>query len=280
MLQQSLNKFYSDYLSGELSRNSFEGIVYNYLFSHQGKTILGHWRRDAYEDYVSWFYPRLQRSIDAYKDVGSSFEAYIGKIICVSSKEYRARITSHELTEYSAWSAQVPDLYAHEETPVYISNSIIDNKGRKNTRRILALILKCYYYVSDDFAETIAKQIGIDSKELIDMLNEIRSTRQKRDDEIFYMKEKIHTQFLRCLVYEKKLSLLNDNEISYLRLKTKLDKARQTLEKMRERLKNTRKEATNHQIAEIIGTTKGTIDASLYKLKTKWKQMAKNADLN
>jgi DNA-binding CsgD family transcriptional regulator len=49
---------------------------------------------------------------------------------------------------------------------------------------------------------------------------------------------------------------------------------------MRSRIKSIRAEATNSQVAEIIGITKGTVDSNLYKLKTKWKIMAQNAILN
>jgi DNA-binding CsgD family transcriptional regulator len=39
-------------------------------------------------------------------------------------------------------------------------------------------------------------------------------------------------------------------------------------------------EATNKEIAEILGITKGAVDASLCRLKIKWEKMSKNADLN
>ncbi|MDR2542439.1 MAG: hypothetical protein LBC80_03195 [Treponema sp.] len=297
MLQQSLNELYSEYLAGELARTEFEGSIYSYLIYNQEKTCLGHWKRDDYEDYISWFYPRLRKAIDSYKDVGASFDAYIAKVLLISSKEYRVRITSNEITEYSSWSAQIPDFFVREETVSYMSASntpanlnknvenviaklIIDKKGRRSTRRILALILKCYYYVSDDFAEAIAPRIGIDSKELIEKLDEIRSIRQKKDDAIFYLKERIYTQFLRCHIYEKKLSLYHEKDIKHNKLKLQYEKAKQRLEKMRKRLSVARKDATNQQIAEIIGISKGTVDASLHRLKAKWKLLSKNADLN
>ncbi|MCL2266108.1 MAG: hypothetical protein FWC22_08740, partial [Treponema sp.] len=98
-----------------------------------------------------------------------------------------------------AWSARIPEMYAHEEPPVYIHKGaedvitklVIDKKGRKNSKRILALILKCYYYVSEDFAEKIAPLIGMECGELLKMLDVIRKIRQDRDDKIYLMKESI-----------------------------------------------------------------------------------------
>jgi len=287
-MQKSLNQLHSDFSEGRISRADFEGSIYNYLLNNQEKTCLSHWERNIFEDYVSWFYHRLKKAIDSYHDIGASFEAFMSQFLLLSSREYRVRTTSDSITEYSAWCAQVPELYASEERPVYshrntgsvITQLIIDKKGRKNTRRLLALILKCYYYVSEDYAERIAPLIGVGKKELLDMLSKIRETRQERDDEIFRMKERIHCQFYRCIIYERKLLVIEENTMLYGKYKLRLEKARQRLEKMRVRITKIRTEATNKQVADIIGISKGTVDASLHKLRQKWKTMSEKAALN
>jgi hypothetical protein len=288
MDQKSLNDIYSEYLLGRIKREEFEGIIYTYLFNNQNKTCINYWEQDKYEDFISWFYPRLKNSIDSYKEIGASFEAFLYKYMLISSKEYHVRTTTNAVIEYSAWSARVPDMYAYEELPVYTINNtkevitkmIVGTRGRKNTRRILALILKCYYYVSDDFAEKIAPLIGIDVKELMEMLNKIRRIRRDKDDNIYFLKERIYCQFYRCIVYEKRLSLMRENTLAYEKLLHRLEGARLRLDKMRKRITSIRTEASHKQIAEVIGITKGTVDASLYRLKARWESMSKKADLN
>jgi len=288
MQTESLNKIYSEYLSGNIELGEFEGIIYSYLINNQEKTCIKHWKQDEYEDFISWFYPRYKNIIGSYQEIGSSFEAFFYRYMLISAKEYHVRRTTNAVIEYSAWSARVPDMYAHEEPPVYtinhteevITKMIIGIKGRKNTRRILALILKCYYYISDDFAEKIAILIDIDAKELIEMLNKIRKMRQYKDDNIYFLKERIFCQFYRCIIYEKRLSLIRENTLAYERLHRQLEAARERLDKMRERITKIRKEATHKQIAEVIGITKGTVDASLHRLKAKWEKMSKKAHLN
>jgi len=283
-MQQTINDLYSEYLSGEISREDLEGLIYNYFIFNQEKTCLCHWKRDEYEDFISWFYPRLHKAIDCYHDTGSSFDAFTGRYLLVSSKEYRGRIASNTMTEYSAWMALLPDMYVREEPPVYIHNNVeyiinnltTDNKGRKNTRRLLALVLKCYYYVSDNFAEKIANKIGVDKKELLEMLKKIRIIRQKKDDEIYLMKERINTQFIRCLIYEKKLLAIKENSNIFYKLTIMHKKARERLDRMRKRIKSIRIEATNKQVAQIIGISKGTVDASLHRLKIKWQMISGN----
>jgi len=287
-MYKTLNELYLSYIAQEINRPELEGEIYKFLVYNQDKTCISHWKHDEYEDFISWFYPRLQTAIDSYTETGSSFEAFIGKYILISAKEYHVSTVIKSITEYSAWSARVPDMYVYEESPVYIhteredlfTNLIIYKKGRKNTRRILALILKCYYYVSDDFAEKIAPVIGIDSAQLKEMLDKIRKTRQKKDDRIYYMKERVYRQFYRCIIYDKRLTIIKDNTSAYNKLKLRLDKARKRLEKMRNRIANIRTEATNKQVADVIGITKGTVDASLSRLKSKWEKMAEKADLN
>jgi hypothetical protein len=288
MRQLSLNELFADYITGKINRADFESSIYLYLVYNQEKTCLVKWKRDEYEDYVSWFYPRLRKAIDSYNETGASFEAFMGKFLTVSSKEFRVRITANSVTEYSAWSARIPEMYAREEAPVYLQKDnenvieqlIIDKKGRRNTKRMLALVLKCYYYVSEDFAEKIAPKIGIDSKELSELLGKIRKIRQEKDDAIYNMKERVYCQFYRCIVYEKKLSFFQENTMAYNRLKSRLEKARRRLERMRKRITSMRKDATNRQIAEIIGISKGTVDASLHRLRTKWEKMSKKSGLN
>ena len=290
MHKNILNDLHHQYVNGKLKRCDFEGLLYRYFLSNQDKTCLSHWKRDEYEDYISWFYQRLKKAIDTYKDIGFSFEAFMGKFILVSSREYRVQITTDSVTEYSAWSARLPDIYVHEDPPSYHThhyknNSILlsliqDQHGRKNSRRVLALILKCYYYVSDDFVDKIAPRIGIEKKELAKMMENIRKIRQEKDDEIYQMKERIYCQYYRCAVYEKRLSFMQENSVSWEKLNQKLTRARKRLERMRKRFSLIRTEATNTQIAEVIGVKKGTIDSSLYMLKAKLNSLADNSMLN
>ncbi|MCL2211206.1 MAG: hypothetical protein FWB95_04730 [Treponema sp.] len=288
MQKKSLNQFYNSYRSGDMERENFEGAIYTFLVNNQEKTCISHWNNDLYEDFVSWFYPRLKKSIDNYQEMGASFEAFLGKYMLLSAKEFQIRATTNSITEYSAWSAQIPEMYVYEEAPVYthnnaqeiISNLIIDRSGRKNTRRILALIIKCYCCVSDNFAERIAPLIGMSSKELIKLLDEIREMRQEKDDRIFRMKERSYCQYYRCIVYEKRLIHTRENTSEHERLKFRLEKARERLEKMRKRISAIRTDATNKQVAEILGIAKGTVDANLHRLKTRWEIMSKKAELN
>ena len=288
IMHELLNILFCRYTDGSITRGDFEGEIYQYLAKNQDKTNFSQWKSDEYEDFLSWFYPRLHKAIDSYRDTGSTFGAFISTVMRMAAKEYRLRVITKSVTEYSAWSVHVPELYVHEESQVYtyekkdnaVSQIIIEYNGRKNPKQLLALVLKCYYHVSDDFIDRIAGQIGIENDKLREMINKLHSMRRKRDDEIYLFRERIYCQYYRCIVYEKRLSYIPENTTAHNKMKLRLVKARNRLERMRKRMASIRTEATNKEVAEVIGVSKGSIDSSLYNLKVKWEILSDKSLLN
>jgi DNA-directed RNA polymerase specialized sigma24 family protein len=288
MQEQTLNDLYSMFIERKVNRGKFEGMVFFYLVNNRTKISTRHWKNDDYEEFISWFYPRLNKAINSYKETGSSFEAYIINIVRTASKEYRMRETINVVTEQSAWNAQIPDYYAREEPPVYthekpnseISKLILQIKGRKNPKQLLTLILKCYYYISDRLLNKIAIHTGLDKKILKEMFEKLRVMREKHEDTFYRMKERIYGQFYRCIVYEHRLSYITENTTMYYKLKQRLEKARNRLEKMRKRVLKVRTYPSNREIAGVIGVTKGSVDATLYKLRAKLKAIEEKVILN
>jgi len=276
------------FIERKINRGKFEGLTFIYLLNNRAKIIAKKWKNDEYEEFISWFYPRLNKAIDSYKETGSSFEAYLSNIVRTAAKEYRMRIVINEVTEQSAWNAQIPEFFTREEPPVYshdksdseISQIILQIKGRKNPKQLLALILKCYYFLSEDFIEKIAVHTEIDKKILKEMIEKLRIMREKREDHIYRMKERVYGQFYRCIVYEHRLSYVTENSPAYINLKNRLEKARKRLEKMRNRKLKVRTCPSNREIAGVIGITKGSVDANLFKLRTKLNALAEKSILN
>jgi len=283
-----LNDLFTAFIERKINRGEFEGRIFIYLINNKGKIITRHWKNDEYEEFISWFYPRLNKSIDSYKETGSSFDAYITNIVRTAAKEYKMKNVINEVTEQTAWNAQIPDFYAREESPNYISDKpdieitqfINQLKGRKNPKQLLALILKCYYFVSDDFIDKIAVHTGLNTNILKDMIIKLRVMREKRDDYIYRLKERIYGQFYRCIVYEHRLSYITENTTMFFKLKERLEKARNRLDKMRKRAVKIRTCPSNREIAGVIGITKGSVDATLYKLKARLRALAEKAKLN
>ena len=299
-MQITFNNLYSRFIMGDINRREFEGMIFKIINYEQRRIISYGLKPEECNDFISWLYPRIHSSIDTYRETGSSFGAYIGTIIRLSAKEYRTRNVNNSITEYAAWTARVYEQYVHQEGPEYSevkSNKTADviqsvkeetaqdtppghpapkpgvwevPQNIKNPKQLLILILKCYCYVTDDFLDRIAPKVGVSKDKLKVMIDKLRSIRVQRDEEIRNMRERIYSQYYRCIVYEKKLSLMQENSMPALKMNERLEKARLRLMAMRKRMATIRCDASNSQVARVLGITKGAVDASLYNLKTKW----------
>jgi hypothetical protein len=273
---EDLNTLMKRYTGGELGRKDFEGRIFQFIIDNPGFFRLSGWDKEAYIDYLCWFYPRLSRAIEAYVNTGSSFGAYINTMVRWSSKEYRAREMEHGIVEYTYWEAWSHDVY--EVKPVYSKardTEIVPRVKRKNiatTRQILILLLKSYAFVSDRFIEQIAYFLDIESAQLKEWISKIKAIRLKHDEEIRRLKEHIHSQFYRCLCFERRLKALSPSCPRYQRMKECLERGRIRLDAMKKRLEGFSVSASNRLIAEVLGLPKGTVDSSLFAVRRKYSE--------
>ena len=279
MNTHSLNDLYHEYSQGVLKKKQFEELLFHAILENLENYNIYNWKRDDCLDFLSWLYPRISRSIDTYQKNEATFESYLCALIRWSAREYRTRYIYRDSTEHAVWMARFSDMYAHENEPDYYEESDENNQNfcndsLKNPRQLLILILKCYCYLSDDFLDRLAPRVGIEKARLRQMVDCLRQQRIQRDETVRHMRERIHSQFYRCMVYEKKLKDAPENSNTYLKLTVQLEKSRQRLDTMRKRLAKIRLEATNLQIAQVLGISKGTVDSNLHALKNKPKDTA------
>jgi DNA-directed RNA polymerase specialized sigma24 family protein len=290
----TLNEMYTRYADGQLDRKKFESFIFENVVKNFSRLSLRHWQQDDSADFSSWIYPRIRTAIDSYCDTGSSFETYLSAVIRWAAREYRFKVTNSRITEYTAWTVRVPELYAHEPEIEYcVDDKMESSKSRaavpfrdsetgkrKNPRQLLILILKCYCYLSDDFLDRIAPRVGIDKDELKTLVDKLRQNRLKRDDKLHVMRESLYCQYYRCIIYEKRLSRMPENSCVALRMRLRLEKARRRLAMMRKRIEKLRPGATNRQVADVLGLSKGTVDSALHSLKNWWKNNPEGVILN
>ena len=266
----SLNDLYTNYAAGLLDRKRFEGAIFQVIQENMPRFGLIGWTKEDSDDYLSSLYLRISRSIDTYQETGSSFESYIGTIVRLSAKEFRSRQVRTYLEENAAWITQIPDMYACENEAEYNGQSAEESENPvklNNPRQLLILLLKCCNHVSIDFLRKIAPSLDIDPEILSEMITHLSEQREKRRMEIAMLREKANHQFYQCILYEKKLRVMAEGSIAALRMKKRLELRRDRLDKTRKRLARTHPGPSNFQIARLLGISKGTVDAVLYKLK-------------
>jgi biotin operon repressor len=141
-----------------------------------------------------------------------------------------------------------------------------------NPRQILLLLLKSYYFVSNDFLERIAPAIGVKAEKIREMIEKLREWRIQRDEAVRVLQERIVGQFYRCIVIEKRLRAVAEGSARYEKLAKSLKGARERLANMRKRLSGIRVDATNQQVADLLGITKGAVASNLYALRSRHAQ--------
>jgi len=276
----SLNSLYADYRAGLLEKEKLEGVIFKAI--HKIRIRESGFGKEEHEDFVSWLYPRIGRAIDTYRAKGASFETYMNTVVRMSAKEYRRKQLRNHNTESAAWVTQIPDIYSREREfgfcqyfevaearPAY-ARDIAQTKtdgSIKNTRQLLILILKCCRYVSDDFLERISPKLGMDPGDLMAMINRLKECRQKREVQVDILRELANRQLCRCLSHEKALRATKHNPLAAQRIKSRLESCREKLGKTRGRLARLYLDPSNAQVAEMLGLTKGSVDAVLYNLK-------------
>jgi len=261
----SLNGLFADYSAGLLEKKKLEGEIFRVI--KKNLRLLTNWTREDNDEYLSWLYPRVSQAIGAYRETGSSFETYIGSIVRMTTKEFRSCRARACLSESAAWMSAFPDMYTSEEPPEYAHAEEESVPQFAHPRQLLILILKCCCYVSDDFLERAAPRLRIPDEELKRMVNFLRKLREKREQYIAELQEKVNYQFYRCIFYEKRLTALPENSICAQRIKGKLERGRNRLVNLRERLAKSLPDPSNHQIAKLLGISKGTVDSVLHRLK-------------
>lgn len=267
----SLNDLYQKYAEGILKKEQFETLLFKFILDNYQQFHLYNWNKDDYIDYLSWLYPRLNRAIDTYREAGSCFENYIKTIIHWSSKEYRSDILRSFFGERTAWMIETPEVTVHENEPEYFGGEL--NVQRSfNRRQILFLLLKCYYFVSDDFLTRIAPVIGMEKEHLNQIIAKLRDLRTRREAEIRCLQERRYGLFYHCIAYEKIIKAMPDNPAHQALMETKLERIRRRLEAIKRRLSKIHIHATNRQIAEVLGIPKGTVDSAMATLKYKVRQ--------
>jgi DNA-directed RNA polymerase specialized sigma24 family protein len=263
---ENLNTLFYDYLHGCINRKEMEGKLFLHIKTHPRRFSLSLFKNDSRDDFISWLYPRLSRAIDNYTDQGSCFNAYITTMVRLSAKEYCLRKKEHHIIERTWWDAKAIEMEVMEEEPLYFDTNPVPEKV-SNPRQILMLLLKSYYFLSDEHLEKLAPAVGLDKEELYQMVDKLRVVRVQREEMINSLKERIHGQFYRCLAFEKRLQAASLNSAHWFKMKRCLETARKRLISMRRRLNAMRIEASNEQVAEIMGVAKGTIDSNLHEVR-------------
>ncbi len=252
---------------GMLDRGALEGAIFTHIRDNPHRFRIGTWNEEDRLDYLCWLYPRLRRAIDAYHDTGADFDAYLASLVRWSSIEYRAVEADRRALEHACWVDRATNEAAEDE-PEYLEEEPTPPLV-KNPRQVLMLALKCCLYVSDDFSVRLAKAIGMDVATLRSYFDELRRRMASRAERVRELETNAASQYYRCVAFEARLRAAPEGSAHRAEIEQRLTRGRIRLASMRARLSRASKDATNKEIAEVLGVPKGTVDSCLHAVKSK-----------
>jgi DNA-directed RNA polymerase specialized sigma24 family protein len=262
-----LTALFERYAQGALDRVALEGAIFTHIRDNPQRFRLGSWNEEDRLDYLCWLYPRMCRAIDAYRETGANFDAYLASLVRWTSIEYRSTEADRRALERACWEDRAKNAAAEEE-PEYLAE-LQQFAVVKNPRQVLMLALKCCYYVSDDFTARLARAIALDIEVVRGYFDELRQRMAAREERIRILETRAASQYYRCVAFEARLRAAPEGSAHQEEIKFRLERGRKRLDSMRARLARASKDATNREIAEVLGIPKGTVDSCLHAIKAK-----------
>ncbi|MDR2071715.1 MAG: hypothetical protein LBP81_09915 [Treponema sp.] len=268
-----LDSFLQSYRAGKLDKKELEGSIFDYVLKNSNRFRLHRWAKDERIDFLCWFYPRISRSIDNYRNKGASFDAYIAAMVRWASREYIRLESGLRITEQTYWDVCTQETAVCErEPPVYGGGGggrTMPFKAVNNPRQTLMLLLKSYYFISEEFIDRAAPAIGMKKERLKCLIEQLRNMRVHRDTIIKKTRDRIYTLYFRRISLEWRVGAAFEGSLKQEKLKIRLERTIKQLAVLRNRFKRMRLKPTNRQVAQVLGLPKGTIDSSLFAVRAK-----------
>jgi predicted DNA-binding protein YlxM (UPF0122 family) len=271
--QNSINHFYDEFEAELYDWRELEAKVFRYILDNPLHFGLGHFRdRDECADFLGWMYPRLSASIKKYVRNKATFDTYINSVIRYAIKEYRSKQYNFYESESNAWDEKSHELYVEENEmaygpPVTIKETPGNHEKLRNAKQMLILLLKTYYFLNDDIVSRVASLIDIQEDEIYDKIHKLRQVRMKTEARIKMLCEHSSAQYFRYIKNEKRLRTLEKGSPHYNGIKARIRMQRTRLYRIRQRLRRIRCNASNLQIAQVLGLSKSTVDATMSCIK-------------
>jgi hypothetical protein len=268
--ENPLSLLYEQYTSGYLTVRELESRIFEYVLESCNEEYGLYFKhRSERIDFLCWFYPRMQGLIKRYEQTCSSFDAYVASTLRFSYRSYKERRKRYAAAENACWNASSSDLTSCDSETAYDVEAMPCKYKIKSPKYVLLVLLKSYYYVSDELVHKAAAALDMTPEILGKRIDTLHALQMKKIEKMQKLVSTAHCLYYRCLNYEKQLANKIENPQLCGLILQRLERGRRRLENIRKRLKSMRIEATNSDLAKLLGVPKGTIDSRLALIKNK-----------
>lgn len=225
------------------------------------------------------YWARIAGLVDRYRDLGSSFRAYLVssiRFMALSLRKRRGRSADHEAVYVAELEAEYgdyaeaypgrPDGLALEAEGLELpSKSDRSPQAAAFRRRMVYLCVKCANALDDHKAAMIARKVGIDEDYLLGLLRGARERGLGLRPRTAARRRGRDAAWVRMLVNQRRL-LRETDEYKRKGLSEAIDKDRAMHGRIVRRIARSAPVISNKSIAEYLGVPKGTVDCGVGRL--------------
>jgi hypothetical protein len=255
-------------------------LVYDYPRRRTG------FDEDDCGDFLLFIRRRIPSFIHNYRYGGKPFEAYLNGCLRWQLRSFgahkSARLRQDRLSnapdrweEISELSIRVTALTAYggtavAEVPAHIRVPRQKRQRRALTgRRLVVLAMKGCLRLQRADIEALARATGYSPEYLAQAWESLRAASERRLARLQQLRARRNRTFFRLLCVQDQLAALQASGGSD-RLEEEAQRLRTRLLTIREQISRMSLAPTNHEIAQVCGIPKGSVDSALYYLKTLW----------
>lgn len=240
------------------------------------------WDDDVCGEFYLFFYPRLVRLLDRFRDQGKPFESYLCAVLAWQLRNFARERKRGERSwnvalriEPGEWDLerQGEPSERRQTSPEVLSASgseiarII--RTSSDQRNLLFLILKCSRTLDEGRAAALADLAGVSKQRLVGLMRDLSHLRETRLERLETFRRRRNGAFSQVRLLETELQGEPD-ERRRDEITGRLVKARRRMKSAMARMARVGLAPTNREISKILGIPKGTVDSGLYWLKKKF----------
>lgn len=288
MLQ--VNKIYSQLNSMEISKQEASSLLLGEIFKSPRYYCMEQLSEDEISNFLLWIYNQIPRIIDNYKNKDSSFLTYYTssiryrykswKRLNIKKQVFQQVLDNHHYYEYNE---KPSGFLVGDQDIIYSISSMRNLQLReplttKQAVTILVLALKSFKILSGKVTETIPSLTGISTQEFNHYVNLIETKMAKRLQKFEKIEKRTNASYVLCLQYTYELSTLDTDSSQYDIILQKYHAQRNTLNRLRDRLRHFNLQPSNKTIEEVLCLPDGSVRRILSNADKRIKQILQLID--
>jgi|GEM_PF-4042748 len=240
---------------------------------------------DQKNEFILYFYPIMRQAIKNYRDIGSSFEAYICTHVRFQIKSFFKHYSNQKKKELLFTSKQFLKLTQEDKSLLVSSFDVFTspkpsqlaflkkNIQQKRTirmeslrRRILFLVLKNLPCFSETLIDEIANNFGYNKEKLLFIQKQMQERLERRSKRIKFLEQKRNSLLFTLFYLQRQMNHCAEKEM-YSSLEKKIARKKQNIRNISRTLSRIPRNISNKDIAYLLNISKGTVDSGIFMLR-------------